>query len=964
MKVRLTLLILLLVCTSIDGICGAPRSRDFREACDSLSARLNDHFGIESGIRVKSIKAEGNAYGVWFDKTFSDYPWSSEDYLWFMQEFDAEWAKVAPGYRHGNLYVNGIRFEKLVNPVMTNDGSPAKYGLSREKRSHKVLVRDDDRPYYPGGLEGRHIALWQSHGLYWNEELEQWRFQRAPLHRTVEDMFTQSFVLEYLIPMLENAGACIMTPRERDIQSREFICDNDPMFQGERNEIVRKAGFYKEKGQWSDAGTGFADRKKTYSINDNPFRSGTARKSPCTPNGNSRACWTAEIGERGSYAVYVSYLTLPESTDKAHYKVTHLGGESHFTVDQTIGGGTWIYLGTFEFEGEASVELVNKGQNGLYVSADAVRFGGGMGKIERGGLLSGKPAYMEGSSYSIPFSGADSSIREWDTDYRNDFATRGTWTRMMKDGKGIPFDCSLAFHSDAGITPNDSIVGTLSIYTLKNEDGTTFSDGSSRMSSRLFAQWIQDQVVSDIRTDFEPQWNRRQLWDRSYSESRTPDVPAMILELLSHQNFADMKYGLDPAFRFTVSRAVYKGVLKFLSTLYGTDYVVQPLPVTGLSVKFTQGGNAELSWQSTSDPKEATAEAESFIIYTRRDDGAFDKGIRTSGKSFEMPIVKGHIYSYKVVAENKGGKSFPSETVAIGMPDNPTGKEVLIVNNFDRVSAPAWIDSPEYAGFMAGLDSGVPYIRDITYIGENYEFRRSKVWETDDDPGFGGCLTEEAGFKPAGNTFDYPYIHGKSLMALGHPFCSMSAKAFEEDNTDADTGQVLDLICGKQVTTRMGSGKVENRYAVFPASMRAALRNWTGRGKSIIISGADIATDVWSSVYPVEIDETEREARKDFVQNVLGYKLSSSCGTGKGRVGTYEFYNTLNEDCYCVEAPDGLKPAKKNATIWIRYPASQIPAGVLYVASNYKVISLGVPLECIKKEEDRTALLQEITNKL
>ena len=38
-----------------------------------------------------------------------------------------------------------------------------------------------------------------------------------------------------------------------------------------------------------------------------------------------------------------------------------------------------------------------------------------------------------------------------------------------KPGKGIPVDLSLGFHSDAGITPNDSIVGTLAIYTLRSE---------------------------------------------------------------------------------------------------------------------------------------------------------------------------------------------------------------------------------------------------------------------------------------------------------------------------------------------------------------------------------------------------------------------------------------------------------------------------------------------------------------
>ena len=61
----------------------------------------------------------------------------------------------------------------------------------------------------------------------------------------------------------------------------------------------------------------------------------------------------------------------------------------------------------------------------------------------------------------------------------------------------------------------------------------------------------------------------------------------MLLELLSHQNFADMKFGLDPTFRFTVSRAIYKGMLKYLSARYGCAYAVQPLPVNSFATAFT-----------------------------------------------------------------------------------------------------------------------------------------------------------------------------------------------------------------------------------------------------------------------------------------------------------------------------------------------------------------------------------------
>lgn len=64
------------------------------------------------------------------------------------------------------------------------------------------------------GLQGRHIAMWQSHGWYYEAKLDRWEWQRARIFQTVEDLYTQSYVLPFLVPMLENAGAYVMLPRE------------------------------------------------------------------------------------------------------------------------------------------------------------------------------------------------------------------------------------------------------------------------------------------------------------------------------------------------------------------------------------------------------------------------------------------------------------------------------------------------------------------------------------------------------------------------------------------------------------------------------------------------------------------------------------------------------------------------------------------------------------------------------
>ena len=961
LKRRLLISVLMLMALPLFGQ-GVPRAADFAVVCDTLTARCNRHFGVISRVTLERVMLVEDKLDCIFSRNLADYPWHKEDVEWFASEFSKEAEPSLRGHSPGRFFTIGGTLEDLSTPVLTRNGKSPEFGYTVANTPRIPLVRRTLAQRISKGLSGRHIALWQSHGLYYNEEQDIWRWQRATLHRTVEDMYTQSYVLDYLIPMLENAGAYVMTPRERDVQRQEVICDNDSTFVRQvLGAPLRLPGNYRESGIWEKGATGFADLKQVYDITDNPFTMGTTRTAACSPVVGSRAVWTPVIPERGEYAVYVSYASSRNSCRSARYTVHHLGGDTEFLVDQRKGGGTWVYLGTFEFSAGTFgyVELDNKGVAGEIVSADAVRFGGGMGKIQRGGKISGMPSYVEGASYWMPWAGADSTLRAWETDYVNDYAVRGAWVKMLKGRKDIPFDCSLAIHTDAGTAQGDTIIGTLSIYTLRTEESRKFSDGTDRMTNRTFADFVQTQLVEDVRIGFEPDWTRRQLWDRSYSESRTTDVPAMLLEILSHQNFADMRYGLDPSFRFLVSRAVYKGVLKYLACRYSVPYVVQPLPVHSFAAELTGANEVHLSWQPTADPLEPTARARGYMLYTRVDDGAFDEGVPVGDCEATLEIEPGHVYSYRIVAYNDGGSSFPSEVLAVGVPRRRNGSAVLIVNNFNRVAAPAWVDTPEYAGFDSRLDDGMPWKRDITYIGENYEFRRDLKWQSDDVPGFGASYTDRAGEVIAGNTFDYPVVHGRSILALGFPFCSVSADAFCADTSLVQSYKTLDLICGAQVTTKSGSGAYPDRFQVFPQAMQSALRLWASQGGNILLSGSNIATDVWSAVYDIVTDTPERLATQEFVSDVLGYKYSGSSATPLGVVAEMPFYNYPNTDFYCCKHPDGVAPSSKAGSVWMRYDASYISAGVLFTGKGYKVASFGVPLECLKRVDDRERVLRE-----
>ena len=91
-------------------------------------------------------------------------------------------------------------------------------------------------------------------------------------------------------------------------------------------------------------------------------------------------------------------------------------------------------------------------------------------------------------------------------------------------------------------------------------------------------------------------WQMRELYDRNYSEARCPSIPSAILETLSHQNFADMRYAQDPNFRFDFARSVYKALLRYICRMHHTDYTVTPLTPNRLRVELVGNDEARLSW--------------------------------------------------------------------------------------------------------------------------------------------------------------------------------------------------------------------------------------------------------------------------------------------------------------------------------------------------------------------------------
>lgn len=849
-----------------------------------------------------------------------------------------------------------------------------------------MLVKEIGGVEAPNGLGGRHIALWQSHGRYFDQKQDRWKWQRARIFQTVEDLYTQSYVMPFLTPMLQNAGAYVLSPRERDTNSVEIIVDGDGGYAFD--------GYSETHGKkkWKKAKTeGFGYKTSELHNGENPFKMGHSRVVDAVNQEDklSTARWSAEIPKTGQYAVYVSYSYNSANATDAHYIVHTRGGDRQFRVNQQMGCGTWVYLGHFQLEKghHEIVELTNQSADKkAVISADAVKIGGGMGNVARivnepsedvdyQYQVSGDPRWLEGSRYWLQWAGMPDSVftpNNYGNDYNDDYQSRALWVNYLAGGSkylpksqglNIPVDLAFAFHSDAGTTKNDSIIGTLGIYCTI---GTKYGDGRSRSIARQYTDGVMSQVVGDIRATFEPRWTRREMWDKSYYEARAPQVPTMLLELLSHQNFADMKYGLDPEFRFVVSRAVYKGMLKFLAKQDGRSYIVQPLPVRSFEIRTTQqSGEYLLTWSETRDSLETSAKPSYYVVEERIGDGVFTRHSVVTDTCALVKVSDSHIHSYRIIAGNDGGVSFPSEILALCHKGN--GAPVLVVNGFTRVSAPDWFDTGSVAGFNVSKDGGVPYIQDIAYVGPQIDFDKESKWKDDDAPGFGASRATYENRVIAGNTFDYVYEHGEAIAHCGQSFISSSMEAYLNSTAE---NQIVDLILGKQKEIKQGRGAFGTKFKTFPKKLQEKLTAHLQAGGDLMVSGAYVASDLWNNEFS---SASVAAADKKFASEVLGYTWRVGQASADGKVkqvttrykafgeGNYQFSNELNEGCYAVESPDGLyaTDSKKGAT-FLRYGENNVAAGSLLDHGNYRVVVMGFPFETIKGSDARNKLMSQI----
>lgn len=566
---------------------------------------------------------------------------------------------------------------------------------------------------------------------------------------------------------------------------------------------------------------------------------------------------------------------------------------------------------------------------------------------------SGLPRWTEGARYWLEHIGFADTVwnkYEGEDDYKADLQCRGLWLNYLTggsrcnpaaEGMGMPVDVCLALHTDGYDSGNDTtIIGTLAIYTDHDEDGNkVFPNGISRQVNRDLADYVQTQLVEDIRQTVAPEWTRRQLHNANYCEARYPLVPSLLLEVLSHKNMADMRHGLDPRFRFIAARAIYKGLLRYL---YGADAVVQPLPVHDIAIDYADGAWL-LTWQPTADTLETSAMPTRYEVYCRQGEESDWQAVATTkAPQAKIAAARGVKTDYYVVAVNDGGQSMPSAVVSAYQSTEGDISPVLIVDAFDEVYGPDWFADSLRAGIVPG-SYAVENRYSVAYIGDQWNFDRQSPWQDDDNCGWGMCYRDHQGTRTIGNTGDYAAQHGQVLAANDISYVSRAGRTLP---SDLSAYPIVDVITGK------------NRRPLTDSTI-AALGNYMEAGGRLLVSGSYLGNSFASiGHYRLQAPRATRSGIIRWEQtDTLSAQTSQADTLPRPSLTpqrlTFHLETRPNERQLFAEAPEGLCPADIEATRLGLYEDMRVSIGVVRESAiGGKAIILGFPIEAVREWED------------
>lgn len=734
-----------------------------------------------------------------------------------------------------------------------------------------------------GALSGRAVYVSQCHGFMYYDSAGRFETQRPNIYDTIEDFHNPEGANAFLIPYLENAGAAVFTARERDTNPLQAIADNDGQ------------GYAESGSGFVTAEAGFGERT-TYAYGVDPFEEGTTRRLPAA--GGGVATWRPDVPADGTYAIYVAWDSHPSHASDAHYRITHPGGVIDRWFDQTVHGSTWQYVETLWLPAGSAgltVELLGDASDaGAWLSADAVRVGGGTDDVERRGDLTGHSRWQSSAIQYTQYNGAPSSVYDWSGNgVGTDHVARSKWAAWEHPaGEDAVY---VSWHSNATGQLMDSARGTSTYFAGGGADApgahpASCSSGVGAVTgSYSLAQLLSDELIDAFRLLWEPGWSSRGtdgINTACFSEvspTLNSEMPSALVEMAFHNNETDAAYLKHPEFRRDASRAMYRAIVRYFAERDGISPIFLPEPPRNLALVHDDDGALNLSWEAGATGAPWGDPPEGYLVETSLDGRVWSQRFAVSGRQTTLGLNEGHAAYVRVIATNAGGMSFPSEV--IGARRSPEGlAPVLVVAGFDR------------------LDGGLLPFRSASPMGS--------------------VVTMDL---PRMNPFDTAVAAGEAILAAGWFFDSVSDERFSE--TDLSPYSTVVWLAGEE----------SSATTTVSADQQLVLEAFIAGGGTLWISGAELLWD---------LDEMGDVADRAFASDVLGAGMASDdAGTtrvsGEGvlaDVGPLDFGEAQGAP-YPVEWPDVLDTSRE---VIARYATGEV-AG----AMGGGVAVFGFPFEAI-----------------
>lgn len=723
------------------------------------------------------------------------------------------------------------------------DNFPAIEG--RNQFSQQRVFPGAGQPSTGGALSGK--TVWLSPGHGWHNTGTGFTTQRGTTNQLVEDFITAESVDYYLLNYLMNAGANVWSVRERDVNTKEIIVNND---QG--------APAYSETGAWIDGSiSGYG---------------GTYRVATADAAETATATFTPTIDSSGLYWVSVRFISGANRATDTKYTISHSGGSTTYLLNQEVHSDTWIYLGQFYFIAGGSYSIIISNQSnepGQAIIADAVRLGGGIGATPdcaNPGPVSGKPRFEESARQYAKFQGHPPC--------REDVTVRPIYTEYELS-KGIPTEINnavyVAWHTNAA--------GGTGTETYRH-NGTTLpvTPGSTELRG-----YVHNQVIADIRAGWKPAWTDRGVKEANFGELRELlTIPGILMELAFHDNVNDAADLRAPEFRRIAARAVYKGILKFFNNRDGIPLVVLPEEPTRVSAKNIGSAQIQLNWQAPVTGSLYGDPATGYRVYVSENGKGFANPIPTTGTSYTFTGVPNKTYFFKITATNAGGESFASGVVAAHTPSGVNPVRYLIVDGFDRLDASAMILKNEGATLGNVRRMFLERMNSYDYMVEHGNGLASC------NMSFDGVQNEvvSTGNVTLGDYFAVDWYTGEESTA--DRSLDNTEKQLIKDYLD-NGGRLL--LSGAEIAWDLGRAASANAdLPFFNNYLKAAYVNddagtYNFAGTPLLFNGSSGTFGNGTNYY--DVDFPDRISAVNGGQVVLNYVGGTADGAGVGYNGTY-----------------------------------------------------------------------------